>query len=241
MTFEILSHYLPFTDAPTPPNYRSDLEFIILKLREISGGFGKVQLISVLVLIWSVASVFIPLEMALNRAMGIQKSRGFWRSQWLAVRMVVAMAGIAFVFIAGAATTRNLVGLIIPDSWHWTSAVIAFINIKLWMVPLILVLSCLVFYVAPNTKVYFRDVWPVAVLTGILWEMSNYVFIVALPFLGLYELFGPFYIAITWMTWAYLGGLILVLGANLMAKRVLTKQIDRMKEALWNFKTESPL
>jgi hypothetical protein len=42
------------------------------------------------------------------------------------------------------------------------------------------------------------------------------------------------------MMWAYFGGMLLVVGANLMARQVLTKQIDKMKEALWSFKIESP-
>ena len=91
---------------------------------------------------------------------------------------------------------------------------------------------------APNTKVYFRDVWPVAILTGLTWEVSNYIFIAAVPFMGFYPLFGPFSIAVTWMTWAYFDGMILVIGANLMARQVLTG--DKMKEALWSFKIESP-
>jgi len=64
--------------------------------------------------------------------------------------------------------------------------------------------------------------------------------LLALPFMGLYSLFGPFTIAITWMTWAYVGSLILVLGANLMAKQVLTKHVEKMKETLWIFRTKSP-
>jgi uncharacterized BrkB/YihY/UPF0761 family membrane protein len=58
--------------------------------------------------------------------------------------------------------------------------------------------------------------------------------------MGLRALFGPLTIAVAWMTWVYFGGLILVLGANLMAKRVLNSQVDKMKEALWNFSKESP-
>ena len=44
------------------------------------------------------------------------------------------------------------------------------------------------------------------------------------------------------MTGLYIifGGMILVLGANLMATQALTKQVDKMKEALWSFKIESP-
>jgi membrane protein len=241
MIYEILGHYLPFTNAPAPPSGRSDLEFIVRNIRIISAGFGKAQLVSTLLLIWSVASVFIPLEMALNRALGVSESRGFWRSQWLAMRLVVAMGGLAFLFIAGATATRAVISFIIPAEWWLPHAIFSFINVKAWMVPLTLLLSCLVFYLAPNAKVPFREVWPAAILTGLLWEISNYIFVVVLPFMGLYELFGPLYIAVSLLTWAYFGGLILVLGANLMAKRVLTSRIEKMKEELWNFKTESPL
>lgn len=238
--FDILAQYLPFSRDPAPPFNRPDLDFVINGLRTISFGFGKAQLVSTLVLIWSVASVFIPLEMTLNRALGIKESRGFWRSQWLAVKMVVLLGCITFLFILGVYFTQSVLAFVVPGSWPRVLGLLKVVNIKAWMVPLTLITSCIVFYVAPNTKVPFRDVWPAAILTGISWEISNYVFVAIVPFLGLYPLFGIFTIAITWMTWAYFGGMILVLGANLMAKQVLTKQIDRMKEALWSFKTESP-
>jgi membrane protein len=237
--YDILAQYLPFIRGPAPPNDRPDLDFVINNLRAISQGFGKAQIVSTLVLIWAVASVFIPLEMTLNRALGVKESRGFWRSQWLAVKMVVLLGCITLVFVAGAFATSSVIGFIVPGGW--TGSLLKAINIKVWMVPLTLITSCLVFYVAPNTKVSFRDVWPVAILTGLTWEVSNYIFVAAVPFMGFYPLFGPFRIAVTWMTWAYFGGMILVLGANLMARQVLTKQIDKMKEALWSFKIESPL
>jgi len=240
LIYDILAQYLPFTNAPAPPTGRSDLEFVVNNLRVISREFGGAQLISTVVLIWSVASIFIPLEMTLNRALNVTVSRGFWRSQLLAVKMVAVLAGLTFLFLIGAFTTQKMMDTAIPAAWEGMRYLLHTLNIKLWMLPLILISTCIVFYTAPNTKVAFRDVWPAALLTGVLWEVSNYAFIVALPFLGLYPLFGPFTIAVAWMTWAYFGGLILVLGANLMAKQVLTKQVDRMKEALWSFKTESP-
>jgi membrane protein len=238
--YDILSQYLPFTRGPSPPTGRPDLEFVISNLRAISQGFGTAQFISTLVLIWSVASVFIPLEMTLNRALGVKESRGFWGSQWLAVKMVALLGSITLVFVAGAFTTQGIIAAVVPSGWLTTTWILNAINIKLWMVPLILITSCLVFYAAPNTKVAFRDVWPVAILTGLTWELSNYVFVAAVPYMGFYALFGPFAITITFMTWAYVGGMILVLGANLMARQVLTKQVDKMKEALWSFKIESP-
>lgn len=238
--YDVLAQYLPFTKAPAPPTGRSDLDFVIVNLRAISHGFGKAQLVSTLVLIWSVASVFIPLEMTLNRALGVKDSRGFWGSQWLAVKMVVLLGAITLAFLAGAFSTYSIIGFIVPDGWARTAWLLEAVNIKLWMAPLTLITSCIVFYVAPNTKVSFRDVWPAAILTGLTWEVSNYLFVAAVPYMGFYQLFGPFAIAITWMTWAYFGGMILVIGAKLMARRVLTRQIDKMKEALWSSKIESP-
>jgi membrane protein len=238
--YDILAQYMPFTRNPAPPNNKPDLDFVINNLRYLSQNFGKVQLVSTLVLIWSVASVFIPLEMTLNRALGIKESRGFWGSQWLAVKMVTLLGLITLVFILGAFSTASVIGFIVPDSWTNITWVLNAINIKVWMVPLTLITSCIVFYAAPNTKVSFKDVWPAAILTGLTWELSNYVFVAVVPYMGFYQLFGPFAIAITWMTWAYVGGMILVLGANIMARQVLTKQIDKMKEALWSFKIESP-
>jgi len=238
--YDTLEHYLPFTHAPAPPNNQSDLEFIMRNLKAISGSVGRAQLISTVVLIWSVASVFIPLEMSLNHALGVRESRGFWRSQWLAVKMVAILGAVSFIFVLGAVSTRRIMVFFIPETWTLTTSALNLINIKIWTVPLILITSCVVLYAAPNTRVPFREVWPAAILTGLLWEVSNIVFILALPFMGLYSLFGPFTIAIAWMTWAYVGGLILVLGANLMAKQVLTQHIEKVKETLWIFKTKSP-
>jgi membrane protein len=219
---------------------RSDLGYITYNLGVISRRFGGAQLVSTLVLIWAVASVFIPLEMTLNRALGIKESRGFWRSQWLAVRMVTVLGCITFISILGAFLTGNVIDFVVPGRWETALWFFKTINVKAWMVPLTLITACIVFYTAPNTKVSFRDVWPAAVLTGLTWEVSNYFFVAAVPYMGLGRMFGPFTYAVTLMTWAYFGGMLLVLGANLMARQVLTKQIDKLKEALWNFKTESP-
>jgi uncharacterized BrkB/YihY/UPF0761 family membrane protein len=177
--------------------------------------------------------------MTLNRALGVKESRGLWRSQWLAIRMVAVIGCVTLLFISGAYYTQSLAGYVLAN-WPRVLGFLTAINLKAWMLPLTLITSCIVFYTAPNTKVPFRDVWPAAILTGIAWEISNYLFLMAVPHMGLYSLFGPFTISITLMMWAYFGGMLLVVGANLMARQVLTKQIDKMKEALWSFKIESP-
>jgi membrane protein len=239
IVFDILELYLPLS-REAPPLRESDLAYIFRNLAILTRGFGKAQFVSSLVLIWSVASVVIPLEMTLNRALGVKESRGFWRSQWLAIRMVTVIGGITLLFILGAYYTQSIAGSVLPANWPRVLRHLNAITLKAWMVVLTLITSCIVFYTAPNTKVAFKDVWPAAILTGIAWEISNYFFVIAVSYMDLYPLFGPFTISITLMMWAYFGGMLLVVGANLMARQVLTKQIDKMKEAWWSFKIESP-
>jgi membrane protein/epoxyqueuosine reductase len=209
MTYQILRQYLP-----------SNQEFIIETLRRLAAGFGRVQIISLVVLLWSIANVFIPLEMALNRAWQVRESRGFWQSQRLALAMVVISGTLCFLFIAGAAATQDtLIRWLGATEWLTAQSVIRFVAIKIWMVPLTLVMFFVVYYIVPNMKVAVREVLPAAIFTGLLWEVSNYVFMLVLPFLGLSEIYGGFVVTVTLMTWAYVSGIILVLGATMTARK----------------------
>jgi membrane protein/epoxyqueuosine reductase len=187
----------------------------------VSRGFTQVHIISFIVLIWSLANVFIPLEMALNRAWGVRESRGFWRSQWFAMFMVGISALLAMAFVGGAAFTKyRLLDAVIGPEWQLTHAFLEFAIIKTWMVPFTFLMFFVVFYLVPNTKVNWREVLPASAFTAVLWEISNYVFVWLLPLLGLRDIYGTFIIGVTLMTWGYVSGLLLVLGANLTAKRV---------------------
>jgi membrane protein/epoxyqueuosine reductase len=211
MTYEILRQYLP-----------SNQTFIVETLRGLATGFGRVQLISLIVLLWSIANVFIPLEMALNRAWNIPESRGFWKSQRLAMAMVGISGTLCFLFIAGAAATQGtLIRWLGATEWLTAQSIIRFIAIKVWMVPLTLVMFFVVYYIVPNVKLSVREVVPAAVFTGLLWEVSNYIFMLIIPFLGLSEIYGAFVVTVTLMTWAYVSGIILVLGATMTAREAL--------------------
>jgi YihY family inner membrane protein len=182
-----------------------------------------------IILIWSIANVFIPLEMALNRAWNIRESRSFWASQRLALAMVVVSGTLAFLFIAGAAATQGqLVSFIGGARPGLTQSVVSFIAVKIWMVPLTLVMFFTVFYIVPNTKITVKEVLPPAIFTGLLWEISNYLFMLFLPFLGLDDIYGGFVVTVSLMTWAYVSGIILVLGANLTARKVFPMPVDRV-------------
>jgi YihY family inner membrane protein len=155
----------------------------------------------------------------------VKESRRFWESQCVAVLMSAASGALAFLFIAGAAWTQDAFIQVIPASWALTQSALKFINIKLWMVPLTLLMFFVTFYLVPNTRISWRQVLPAAVFTGLLWETSNYVLMWVLPYLGLSTIYGAFVVTVTLLTWAYISGIILVLGANLTARNALSPVI----------------
>jgi YihY family inner membrane protein len=217
MTYEIIREYLPFTAV--------NQNFVVDTLRHLASRFGKVQVVSFFILTWSIANVFVPLEMALNRAWGVKQSRGFWKSQQLALLMVLISGALSFVFIAAAAFSKyTLVESVFGPDWIRTRAILQFFIIKFWMIPLTLILFYVVFYLVPNTRVAWREVLVPAVLTGLVWEAAKYVFLLVAPLLGLEEIYGGFKVTVTLLVWAYVSGIILLLGAHLTARRVFNQQ-----------------
>src|SRR5262249_29945256 len=66
-----------------------------------------------------------------------------------------------------------------------------------------------------------RKVMPAAIAMGILWEVSKYAYMKALPWLDFPEVYGPFSISVTLMFWAFLSGMMLLAGARLASAEPL--------------------
>jgi membrane protein len=84
-----------------------------------------------------------------------------------------------------------------------------------------------IFWVLPNGKVPVLPVFTAALVTGLLWEFSKYLYILCLPWLDFREAYGPFSISVTLIIWAFLSGLLLLGGAHLSANGRRGAQTDR--------------
>jgi len=82
-----------------------------------------------------------------------------------------------------------------------------------------------IYWILPNRKVPWRPVFRTAVVTGIIWLTSKYIFIAILPHLDLQALYGPFYVSVGLLFWAYASGLILFAGAQFSVARYKKYQI----------------
>jgi YihY family inner membrane protein len=77
----------------------------------------------------------------------------------------------------------------------------------------------LIYWILPNRKIPARAVLPTAVVIGVLWEVSKAVYVLVLPRLDFRSVYGPFYVSVSLMIWAFLSGLLLLAGAHFSATR----------------------
>jgi membrane protein len=193
-------------------------DFIIRNLRIIANN-NTTALFSLGSLLFTSAGLFTPIELALNQAWGVPKERPFWRSQLIALTLVFSCGLLALgsVSIATTITTGVQVAL---GSWAQNSVVkvLSSLVIKTLIFPTTVGIFFLIYYFLPNCSVPFRRVLPTAVAVALVWEIVKYLFIWCLPLLDFADTYGPFYLSVTLVTWAFISAMILLFGALLSAR-----------------------
>jgi YihY family inner membrane protein len=87
----------------------------------------------------------------------------------------------------------------------------------------------LIYSLLPNGKVPPRAVLPTSIICGMLWEIMKYAYMFALPWLNFQEVYGPFALSVSMMFWAFLSGLLLLVGAYLSAEGHSLRNSSRMQ------------
>jgi YihY family inner membrane protein len=77
----------------------------------------------------------------------------------------------------------------------------------------------LIYWVLPNRKIPARAVLPTAIVAGLLWQLAKALYVMVLPKLDFAAVYGPFYVSVGLMIWAFVSGLLLLAGAHFSATR----------------------
>jgi membrane protein/epoxyqueuosine reductase len=181
------------------------------------------QAFSLVMILIACTGIFLPLEVALNQAWGVKKSRNYIMNQivafGLAFLMVVLGMGSIFVNTVG----RQVLRVIFFD--HTNNFVFYGLS-NLLLIGTTGVASILfffsVYWLMPNCKINPRHVLKTAMWTGIIWLGSKYIFEWVLPHMELKSLYGFFYVSVSLLFWAYISGLILFAGAQFSVSRMGT-------------------
>jgi membrane protein len=199
--------------------FPSNQDFIVKNLMIEAPRHG-VQLFSLIMILISCTGIFLPLEVALNQAWGVTKSRNYLLNQAVAFGLAILMVLLGLASVLLAAGQRQALAFLF---FHHTDNFV-YNGISYFWLALCTGVACILFFFSiywllPNCKVPARPVLRASIVTGLIWLCAKYIFVAILPHLDLKSLYGPFYVSVGLLFWAYISGLILFAGAQYSVAR----------------------
>jgi len=195
-------------------------DFVMRNMQILAHPHKGAQVISAVMLLVTSTGVFLPLEVALNKVWGVNENRSYLHNQVVSLGLAFGVGVLAMVSVAFTAAQRTVLSWVFFG--HTDNIVFNFVGdcfLKAVAVLASISLFFLIYWVLPNRKIPARAVLPTAVVIGVLWEVAKYLYILALPHLDFQAVYGPFYISVGLMMWAFLSGLLLLAGAYVSATR----------------------
>lgn len=170
--------------------------------------------------LWSSSAAMVAVTDALNRAYDIEEGRPWWKVRLTAIGLTIALA----VFVLLAFTLVMLgpqLGAWIASQAGLGGAFEATWRVVQWPVVFALVVLAIAFinYYAPDAEQDWEWITPGALLAALLWLVSSLAFKFYLGnFADYHETYGSLGGVIVLILWFYLGGLAILVGAEMNAE-----------------------
>ena len=172
-----------------------------------------------LALLWASLGVFGAVSTAVNYAWGVEKPRSYLKHKLFALLMLVAagvMLLVALLLLSAVqlAQISRFASLLdrVPGLW-----LLRGLGARSAALLLLIGVVGLVFYYVPNTTVRFRDVWPGAILTGLLWEGALDAFSRYIRDMSRFNVHGSIAAVVIFLIWVYISAVILLYGVEFTA------------------------
>ncbi|MDQ2853717.1 MAG: YihY/virulence factor BrkB family protein [Chloroflexota bacterium] len=184
---------------------------------------GGVTVVSVVILAWGALGFFGALNRGVGRAFATPSRRSFWQDKLVGLLLLGGAGLLALISVAvGIATSiasRLAAGL--PGDGSGGRLALDLVGL---LVPIVLALVALlvVYRVAPNRRVTFRQVLPGALVATILFTILRATFTWYATDVARYEsFFGPISAVITLLVFLYMASVVVLLGAEIARANVL--------------------
>jgi membrane protein len=173
----------------------------------------------IVALLWSSLGVFNAITSAVNHAWAVERKRSFLKHRLYGFLMLlsaglVLLLGLLIASLVRLAETR-LHDAISRVAWidNLSGAVASYLAT-------LLLIGCvaLVYKYIPNTKVRFRDVWPGAILVGLLWRGALWLFSWYASDMAKWNVIhGSIAAVVVFLLWIYISAVILIYGVEMTA------------------------
>ena len=207
-------------------------EFVMRNMQLLVHPRSGMQVFSVVMLLISSTGVFMPLEVALNHVWGVPVNRSYVHNQLVSLGLAIGVGVLALFSVMMSAGQQSILKVLFfghtQNGVYYTISH-GFMHLAAGLASVLLFF--LIYWVLPNRKVPAIAVLPTAVVIGVLWEGAKLLYVRVLPWLDFQAVYGPFYISVGLMMWAFLSGLLLLAGAHFSATRY-TLRLARAAEAL---------
>ena len=167
--------------------------------------------------------IFLPLEVALNQAWGVTKSRNYLFNQTIAFGLAILMAVLALIsMFVNVVVQQGFSILFFHHTGQFRFGTISYVCLAVSTGIASILFLFSVYYVLPNRKVPWRPVLRTSIITGIIWLFARSIFALVVPHIDL-SMYGPFYISVSLLFWSYISGLIMFAGAQFSVARMAGK------------------
>lgn len=183
---------------------------------ESAKAHGSFQVTSLLLLLFTANGVFVPFEVALNKAWGISHNRSYVKNQLVSFGLIFACGSLAMASFALTAANQEFFA-----SWRWLPSWFALFVFKAMAVPLSILAIALVYWLLPNTQVRFWEVMPTAAGVGLALEALKWLNRLTWPLLKekLHYEYGPFRISVAILLWSFAAAMIVLAGAERLGRK----------------------
>lgn len=167
-------------------------------------------------LIWAALGFFGAITTAVNYAWRVERQFGYWKHKLVSFLMLLA-AGLLMLLGLALLSVRS----VLQATW-FTSALEGTPRLQVlqgigfdWATTIIFIIVVgLIFYFVPNAKVRFRDVWPGAIVTGLLWRLALKGFGWYVHDLSRFSVHGSVAAVVVFLMWVYVSSVILLYGVE---------------------------
>lgn len=219
--FQILQSYLPIWNWEDKSWILRNIDALIR-----SRAHHGIQIMSLVMLFISSTGVFEPLEVALNKVWGFTANRSYLRNQLVSLGLALGCGALALTSIALTGGTQLIAKEFFPTDLQISLlnrffigafTIVAWAIMKFFALLSTIAIFFFIYWLLPNGKVKARQVFPAAVVTGMLLEVAKYIYMALLPLLDFQQAYGPFQYSVTLIFWAFTAGMLLLGGAYLSA------------------------